>query len=288
MSQIVQQLTFVGPAVVFFTTIMIIPFIVGIYYSFTDWNGISDSVNWVGLDNFKKIFSGEENFKRSFWFTFQFTITNVILVNLVGLILALLLTKPLKAKGFYRTVLFIPNVIGGLLLGYIFQFIFTRGMPAIGQMTGIEFLQTPWLGTPDTAFWGIIVMSVWQSAGYMMIIYIAGITNVPNELVEAARIDGANEWKVIQTITLPLLMPSFTICLFLSINSSFKAFDQILSLTGGGPFNSTEVVAMDIYLEAFTRSNMGLGSAKAMIFFIIIAIITLTQVWLTKRKEVEA
>jgi raffinose/stachyose/melibiose transport system permease protein len=283
-----QQTVFLGPSLLFFTAILLIPFAVGIYYSFTEWNGISDKPKWIGLDNLRVIFNGDESFRNSFWFTVRYSIANVVLVNLVGFLFALLLTRALKWKKLYRTIYFIPNVIGGLLLGYIFQFIFTKGVPSLGTSLGIGFMQTPWLGTPETAFWGAIIIGVWQSAGYMMMIYIAGIINIPAELEEAAYIDGASGWTIIRHITLPLLMPSFTICLFLSISGSFKAFDQILSLTGGGPFKSTEVVAMDIYNEAFGRSNMGLGSAKAVIFFIIIAAITLLQVWLTKRKEVEA
>jgi raffinose/stachyose/melibiose transport system permease protein len=288
LSQWLQQIVFLGPSFLFFFIVLLIPFVVGIYYSFTEWDGISSEPKWVGWDNIRTIFTDDTNFINSFMFTVRYSIANVVLVNLVGFLFALLLTKALRWKNLYRTVYFLPNVIGGLLLGYIFQFIFTRGLPSIGKWSGLEMLQVPWLGTPETAFWGAIIISVWQSAGYMMMIYIAGIINIPAELMEAARIDGAGGWRILKSITLPMLMPSFTICLFLSISHSFKAFDQILSLTGGGPFKSTEVVAMDIFNEAFGRSNMGLGSAKAMIFFIIIAAITLTQVWLTKRKEVEA
>lgn len=283
-----QQVVFLGPSLLFFTAILLVPFAIGIYYSFTEWNGISSNPKWVGLDNLRTIFLGDETFRNSFWFTVRYSIVNIALINLVAFLFALLLTRALKWRKAYRTIYFLPNVIGGLLLGYIFQFIYTRGIPSIGSLTGIEYLSTPWLGTPETAFWGAVLIGVWQNAGYMMMIYIAGIINIPAELTEAANMDGAEGWRIVRHITIPLLMPSFTICLFLTISSSFKAFDQILSLTGGGPFKSTEVVAMDIYNEAFGRSNMGLGSAKAIIFFVIIATITLLQVWLTKRREVEA
>jgi raffinose/stachyose/melibiose transport system permease protein len=283
-----QQVVFLGPSFVFFMVVLLIPFAIGIYYSFTEWDGISSQPKWIGLANIRNILMSDDNFKNAFIFTVRYAIVNVLLINMVGFLLALLLTRALKWKQIYRTFYFLPNVIGGLLLGYIFQFIFTRGMPSLGTWLGIGFLQVPWLGTPATAFWGAIIMGIWQSAGYMMMIYIAGIINIPTELIEAARMDGAGGWRVIKNITIPLLMPSFTVCLFLTISGSFKAFDQILSLTGGGPYKSTEVVALDIYNEAFGRSHMGLGSAKAIIFFIIIATITLIQVWLTKRKEVEA
>lgn len=287
-SRLLQQMVFVGPALIFFFIVQIIPFFIGIYYSFTEWDGVNADPAWVGLENFKYIFMHDERFSNAFWFTVKFTVVSVILINVVALLLALLLTRAIRGAGIFRTVFFLPNVIGGLLLGYIFQFILTQGIPAIGNLTGITFLQTPWLGTPSTAFWGIVVTSVWQTAGYMMIIYIAGILNIPSELVEAARIDGAKGVQVLKSIILPLLMPAFTICLFLTINQTFKYFDTILSLTGGGPFASTEAVAIDIYYEAFNRGNMGMGAAKAIILFVIVAIITLTQVWLTKRREVEA
>lgn len=287
-SQWLQQLVFIGPSVLFFSIILVVPFILGGYYSFTEWNGISADPEWVGWSNWHRVLTDDDTFLTSFLFTVRYSVTSVVLVNLTALCLAVLITRTVKLKGLYRTVYFIPNVIGGLLLGYIFQFIFVKGFPALGELTGIPTFLLPWLGTSATAFWGVIIVSVWHSAGYMMIIYIAGILNIPSELVEAAHMDGAGSWRVLKHITLPLLMPAFTICLFLTISTSFKAYDQILSLTGGGPFKSTEVVTMDIFNEAFQLNNMGLGSAKALIFFVIVAAITLVQVWLTKRKEVEA
>jgi raffinose/stachyose/melibiose transport system permease protein len=287
-SQWLQQITFLGPSLLFFSVMILIPFLIGIYYSFTEWNGISDDPRWVGWENWITVFTDDRDFRNSFIFTMKFTLVNVAAINLVAFTLALLLTRALKGKKIYRTIYFLPNVIGGLILGYIFQFIYTRAFASVGEITGIGLFQLPWLGTAETAFWGIILVSVWQTAGYMMFIYIAGIINIPSEILDAAHIDGAGGLRILQSIMLPLIMPAFTICLFLTISSSFKAFDHILSLTGGGPYKSTEVVTMNIYVEAFTRSNMGLGSAKAMIFFVIIAAITLIQVWLTKRKEVEA
>ena len=283
-----HQLVFLGPAILFFTIVLLIPFVIGTYYSFTNWNGLSANPEWVGLDNFIRVLTDDVKFRNAFWFTVKYSVTTVLLVNMVGLLLAILLTRAIKGRSFFRTAYFLPNVIGGLLLGYIFKFIFIYGVPTLGNATGIAYLQTPWLGTAGTAFWGVVIMSVWQISGYMMIIYIAGIINIPSELVEAARIDGANGFLIFRRIIFPLILPSVTICLFLTTNYAFKSFDQILSLTGGGPFGTTEVVALDIYNEAFIRNRMGLGSAKAFIFFVIVAAITVTQVWLTKRKEVEA
>jgi raffinose/stachyose/melibiose transport system permease protein len=282
------QLVFVGPVAIFFLLIMIIPFLLGMYYSFTDWNGVAGTVNWVGLDNFKQIFTNDADFWSSFWFTLRFTVVGVILTNLVGFFLAYLLTKKLKSRNVLRTIFFMPNVIGGLLLGFIWQFIFVKGFSTVGDMTGWSFFNLPWLGDETTGFWGITMVFVWQSAGYLMVVYIASLTNVSKEVLEAAEIDGATRMQVLRSIILPLIMPAVTVCLFLAISWSFKMFDLNLSLTKGGPFKSTESVALNIYAEAFQNNRYGLGTAKSLIFFLVVAVITLIQVRVTKSKEVEA
>ncbi|WP_152395523.1 carbohydrate ABC transporter permease [Paenibacillus guangzhouensis] len=287
-SQWTQQLVFVGPALIFFALIIVVPFILGLYYSFTDWNGVSGEVAWVGLDNYKQILTNDTVFRDSFWFTTKFTVLGVILTNVLGFTLAYFLTKKLKSRNFLRTVFFMPNVIGGLLLGFIWQFIFVKGFAAIGDVTGIPFFNLPWLGTENTAFWAIVIVFVWQTAGYLMVIYISSLNNVPKDILEAAEIDGASRGQVLRSIIIPLIMPAATVCLFLAISWSFKMFDLNLSLTKGGPFGSTESVAMNIYNEAFSKNRYGLGTAKAIIFFIIVAVITTLQVKLTKSKEVEA
>ncbi|MBP1154436.1 MULTISPECIES: sugar ABC transporter permease [unclassified Paenibacillus] len=286
-AELLQQLVFVGPALLFFTIIITIPFLMSIYYSFTEWNGVTSNVKWAGFDNFKQIILTDKDFHRSFWFTTRFTITNVILANVLGFLLALLLSQALKTKNVLRTVFFMPNVIGGLLLGFIWQFIFVKGFATIGELTNIAFFQLPWLGDAPTAFWGLIIVSVWQTAGYLMVIYIAGLSNVPKELTEAAYIDGANRFQTLRHITLPMIMPAVTVCLFLTISWAFKMYDLNVSLTQGGPFNSTQSVALNIYEEAFRNNRYGLGTAKAFIFFVIVALITLVQVTLTKKREVE-
>jgi raffinose/stachyose/melibiose transport system permease protein len=288
MSEWMQQLYFVGPALFFFSLIILIPFVMGMYYSFTDWNGVSNEVTWIGLDNFRTIFSGDSNFTDAFLFTLRFTITAVVLTNAVGFGLALLLTRRIKTRNALRTIFFLPNVIGGLLLGFIWQFIFIKGFAAIGKTTGIGFFELPWLGDANTGFWGIVIVSVWQGAGYLMVIYIAGLINIPSELLEAAEIDGAHSLQKLKHVIIPLIMPAVTVCLFLTISNSFKVFDVVYSLTGGGPYKSTETVTMNIYFEAFTNNRMGLGAAKAFLFFVIVAAVTLLQVAITKRKEVQA
>lgn len=288
LSQFGQQLFFVGPAVLFFTLIMIVPFLMGMYYSFTDWNGVSGQVSWVGLDNFSKIFTNDPDFWSSFWFTVRFTVLGVVLTNIVGFFLAYLLTKPLKSRNMLRTIFFMPNVIGGLLLGFIWQFIFIKGFATMGDLTGWSFFNLPWLGDATTGFWAIVMVFIWQSSGYLMVIYIASLSNVSREVLEAAEIDGASRMQVLRSIIVPLIMPAVTIGLFLAISWSFKMFDLNLSLTKGGPFKSTESVAMNIYNEAFLNNRYGLGTAKALLFFLIVAIITIIQVRITKSKEVEA
>lgn len=281
-------LAFVGPALLFFLVIQIVPFLMGIYYSFTSWNGVSSAVEWVGFENYKRIFTNDPIFFQSFMFTTKFMLAAVVISNLIGFGLALILNAALKTKNILRTVFFLPNVIGGLLLGFIWQFIFVRGFASVGEATGWSFFQLPWLGDETTAFWGIVIVFAWQISGYMMVIYIAALQGVDQSLLEAAKIDGASTFQTITKIIVPLILPAFTICFFLTISMAFKIFDLNLSLTGGGPFNSTQSVAINIYQEAFQNNRYGLGTAKSIIFFVIVAIVTTLQVTATKKKEVEA
>lgn len=285
---ILNYATFVGPALLFFIGIQIIPFIMGVYYSFTSWNGVSTVVELVGFENYKRIFTNDLAFFNSFLFTTKFMLAAVIISNLIGFGFALLLNSALKTRNLLRTVFFIPNVIGGLLLGFIWQFIFVRGFASIGNLTGLSFFQLPWLGDEKTAFWGIVIVFAWQISGYMMVIYIAALQGVDNNVLEAAKIDGASNLRILTRIIIPLILPAFTICFFLTISMAFKIFDLNISLTGGGPFNSTQSVAINIYQEAFQNNRYGLGTAKSIIFFVAIAIFTTTQVWITKKREVEA
>lgn len=282
------QAFFVGPATLAFAVIVLLPFLMSIYYSFTEWNGVSSDMKWVGIANYTTILTEDESFLHSFGFTARFTVASVVLTNVLGFLLALLLTQALKTRNVLRTIFFMPNVIGGLLLGFIWQFIFVKGFATIGEMTGIGFFQLPWLGDAATGFWGLIIVSVWQSAGYLMIIYIAALSNVPKDVTEAARIDGATRLQMLRHITVPLIMPAVTVCLFLAISWAFKMFDLNMSLTKGGPFGSTESIAMNIYQDAFRNNQLGLGSAKSVIFFAAVALVTLLQVSFTKKREVEA
>lgn len=282
-----RQLVFVGPMMIFFVSIVVVPFVLGLYYSMTDWDGVSQHNRWLGWDNYVHILTKDPDFRNAFWFTVRFTVCGVVLTNALGFLLAFFLTRPLRTRLALRTVFFMPNMIGGLLLGFIWQFIFVRGFSAVGEATGWSFFTLPWLGDASTAFWGTVIVFVWQYAGYLMVIYISSLSNIPQSLLESAQMDGAGRMQVLRKIIIPLIMPAVTVCLFLAISWSFKVFELNLALTKGGPYKSTESVALDIYNEAFTNNRLGLGTAKAMIFFVIVAIITLIQVRMTKKKEVE-
>ena len=281
-------IVFVGPAFLVFAALVLVPFLMGLYYSFTNWNGVVGNIQYVGFDNYKYIFTQDADFKQSFLITTKYTFFAVILTNLIGFGLALLVTKGLKSRNILRTIFFLPNLIGGLLLGFIWQFIFNKGLTSLGAALGMDSLMQSLLGTANGAFWAIIIVAIWQGAGYIMIIYVAALQGVPQELIEAAQVDGADRFTTLRKIIIPMVAPAVTVCLFLTISWSFKVFDQNLSLTGGGPFKSTEMLALNIYTEAFVNNRYGLGEAKAIVFFIVVAAISILQVYITKKREVEA
>lgn len=277
---------FVGPILLAFLMVVVIPTVVGIYYSFTDWNGIVNEPNWIGFDNYIKTLTDDENFLNSFVFTAKFAIVSVFTINFIGFGLALLVTKKMKISNFLRSVFFMPNLIGGIILGFVWQFIFTKAFESLGGTLGLNFLEG-WLSTTETGFWGLVILMSWQLSGYMMIIYIAAIQSIPDSLIEASQIDGANALQRLRHITLPLVAPAFTVGVFLSLSNAFKLFDQNLALTQGGPYRSTEMLALNIYKTAFTMNKLGLAQAKAVIFLLTVAVITLTQLYYSKKREVE-
>jgi len=274
---------FILPALFAFVLVVLVPAVKGFYYSFTDWNGIGKNAVFVGISNYGKLLS-DSRFWNSFLFTFVFALCSVICINAVGFGLAVLVTNKIKGANLARTVFFMPNLIGGILLGFTWQFIFVSIFEAIGKNTGMTWLQG-WLSDQKTGFIGMLIVLTWQLAGYMMIIYIAQLESIPESYLEAAKIDGATAFQTFLKIKLPLVAPAFTIGLFLSISDSFKMFDQNLSLTAGGPANSTEMIALNIYNTAFKESK--LGQAKAVVFLIVVVVISVTQLILSKRKEVE-
>ncbi len=277
---------FTFPGFVIFLFIVILPFIIGFAYSFTSWKGVGSQLPFIGLENYNKLFSEDIKALSSMFFTFRFTITVVILSNLIGFLLALSITSLVKGQGLLRVIFFLPNVIGGLILGFIWRFILINGLPSIGNLLHIGFLKTPWLGDITTSFWGTVIVYVWKTAGYLMVIYIASLLSIDKSMLESATIDGASPLKTLLYIKIPLMMSAITVCLFLMLSWAFKLFDVVFSLTGGGPFGSTEIFALNIYNEAFLYNNYGYASAKAVIFFFVVAIITLVQVRVTKKREV--
>ncbi|MEK3915988.1 carbohydrate ABC transporter permease [Paenibacillus sp. FSL H7-0331] len=279
-------IAFVSPAVLFFALFILLPFIRAIIFSFQDWNGISSEIKWAGWSNYKRLLEDTEHMK-SFIFTMKYVFVSTILVNLVGFALAFVLNMALKTKNALRTVFFLPHVMGSLVIGFIWQFIITQGFPQIASLTGIEIFQKNWLSIPEYAFWSLILVSVWHYAGYLMVIYLAALQGIPTDLLEAAQIDGANRWHRLQKIIIPLIMPAITVCLFLAISHGFKVFDLNFALTKGGPYGTTESLALHIYLDAFTKNEYTYASAKAVVFFVILASVTVVQVFVMKRKEVE-
>lgn len=277
---------FVSPAVILCILFIILPLIIGIYYSFRDWNGISVSSHFVGLRNYVNAFS-DKGFKNTIGFTLKYALVMVLGYNVLGLTLAMLLNMKLRFRGILRAVYFMPIVIGTATVGYLWNFIIGTFLPFIGRSFGIGFLEKNWLAYPETAFLSLIIVSLWQGTGYYMIIYLAGLQGVPSDILEAAEIDGAGWKDKFFRIILPLIRPSVTICLFLSIVNSLKAFDLNYSLTSGGPYGTTKTIAYQIFLDAFNADQLSYASAKAVIFSCVIGIIAIIQVKMTRRNEVE-
>ena len=269
---------FALPTLIAFAISFLIPFLMGIYLSFTEFTTVTNTT-WVGLKNYKALL-GSPDFMNALWFTVKFTVVSVLSINLIAFTLALLLTRGIKATNLFRTVFFMPNLIGGIVLGYIWQIIINGVLIKFG--VDITF-------SAKYGFWGLVVLMNWQLAGYMMIIYIAGLQNIPGDLKEAAEIDGASPFQTLRHITIPMVMPSVTICTFLTLTNSFKLFDQNFALTGGAPAKQTAMLALDIYNTFYGRiGSEGIGQAKAVIFFIMVAVIAFVQLYITRRKEVES
>lgn len=280
---ILQFVGFALPATFMWVSILIIPFIYGIWITFTDWNGLAMNINYIGLKNYIDVLK-DPTFLDSFWKTAIYALFTVIFSNIVGFLLALAVTSGLRAQGLFRAGFFTPNIIGGIILGYIWNFIFSYAVTDIGKALSIEWMSTSWLTHPTRALMALILVSSWQMSGYLMVIYIAGLSNVPKELLEAAKIDGARNGQIIRRVKLPLIRNSVTICLFLSITRTFMSFDMNLSLTAGGPYKSTELIAYKIYQTAFTSMEFGKGQAQAIVLFVIVTIVSLLQVYFTRKE----
>ncbi len=269
---------FTLPTMLAFAIAFLIPFLLGIYLSFTRFTTVTDS-HWVGVTNYIRAFTDDKNFLNATVFTVKFAVVSVILINVLAFSLALLLTRKFRGTNFLRTVFFMPNLIGGIVLGYIWQLLINGVLINFG--VDITF-------DASYGFWGLVVLMNWQMAGYMMVIYIAGIQAIPPELIEAAKIDGANAWQMLSGITIPLVMPAFTICTFLTVSNSFKLFDQNLSLTAGAPARASAMLALDIFNTFYGRNGYeGVGQAKAVMFFLFVAVVMLLQLRVSRSKEIE-
>ena len=271
-------LIFTLPTVIAFAFAFLIPFVQGVYLSFCKFTTVSNAT-WTGLANYKAAFSGGQGFMNALGFTASFTVVSVVTINLLAFTIALLLTRKIKGTNIFRTVFFMPNLIGGIVLGYTWQ-----------QMINAVLYkyETTIVANAKFGFWGLVLLMNWQMVGYMMIIYIAGLQNVPTELIEATKIDGATPWQTLIKVKIPMVMSSITICMFLTLSNSFKLFDQNKALTDGAPMKKTQMLALNIYETFYGRTGYeGVGQAKVVVFFIIVVAIALVQLTFTRSKEVE-
>ncbi len=278
---------FALPGCFIFCAVVILPFLYGFYLTLTDWDGVSKVKNIVGLANYKAVFA-DAAFWSSMGLTLKYVVLSVLLVNAIAFLLAYALTNGLKGQNFFRAGFFTPNLIGGVVLGFIWQFVFSRVLVDLGESTGWGIFSSSWLSDPNKAFWSLVVVTVWQLSGYMMLIYIAGFTGLSQDVLEAASIDGATGFQRMKSVILPLMVPSFVICLFFTLSRAFMVYDVNLTLTGGEPYGSTRFVAMHVYDKAFTSRCYGVGQAQALFLFVVVACISGLQIYLGKKKEVEA
>ncbi len=282
-----QYLMFAGISTLIFAAVVIVPFIYGLYLTFTSWDGVSKSKPFVGIANYISTFQ-DSAYWAAMGRTLIYTFIAVILVNVVAFILAYMVTRGVKGQNFFRAGFFVPNLIGGIVLGYVWKFVFNRAFVALGTSLSVGVLSTSWLATTSGAMLCMIIVSVWQYAGYMMLIYVAGFMSVSNDVLEAAKIDGCTDFQTIVHISVPLMVSSFVQCLFLTLTRCFMVYDVNLSLTNGEPFGSSVMAAMHVYNQAFTYKNYGTGQAEALVLFVVCAVIGVLQVYIGKKAEVSA
>ena len=268
-----------------FTVVLVVPFVNGFYYTFTDWDGFKVD-KFVGFSNYSESFA-DPKFWTTLRFTGLFVIVSLVLVNVVAFGLALIVTSNLRSRNLLRTLFFVPNLVGGVVLGVIWQFIFNSAIVALANKYDWELFKQSWLQDTNKAFWALIIVTVWQSSGYMMIVYITGLVSIENDVLEASQIDGASPLRTLFAIKIPLMAQAFTIALFLTLRGGFMAYDVNVALTEGGPFRTTELISLHIFQDAFGEGNFGTGQSKAVIMFIVVALAALVQVTISKRYEVQ-
>lgn len=278
---------FTIPAVALIVLFVEIPFIMSIVYSFTKWNGLDKVPKFIGLGNYIDILS-DKSMHQALIFTLLFTVVMVAVTNITAIILAVMLDSNIKGRNFLRAAFYIPNIVSLIVIGYIWRFVFSEGFESLYSLTNAGIFEISWLGDAKYGFVSIVLVSVWQAIGFYLVIYIAGLQTVPRDVIEASYIDGAGSFRRFFGVTLPLIMPSITICVFYSLSNALKTFDVIFSLTYGGPGTSTTSIALDIYKTAFSENRFGYGTAKSVVLFLMILVITVLQVTVFKKREVEA
>lgn len=283
--ELMDYVIFMGPALLLFITLCLVPFLQQIWYSFTNWDGIKSSYAIVGLKNYIRVMS-DTKYWTSMLFTLKFTFFATIFSNLLGFFWAYWLSKRIPFRNLMRAGFYLPKIVGGVILGFVWRFIFQNFFPVLAKITGIAWLGQTWFSTASSSFWALVIVMTWSSAGYMMIIYLAGLTSISDDYIEAATVDGAKNLQILFKVVIPLIMPSITQCLFLSIVNCLRMYDLNISLTNGNPFRMSEAVTMNVYQTAFSSNQLGYGSAKALILVLIIAFISILQVSITSRREV--
>lgn len=278
---------FVLPILIPFVIFFIIPFFMGTYYSFFKWNGISPTMQFVGFKNYIILFKNDPDYFTSLGFTLKYVALDVVLTNILALGLALLLDSKIKFRNALRATFFAPNVVSAVIAGFLWVFIYNQGSQSLYELTKMPLFQTDWLGGQGTVVLSMVIVALWQGVGYIMVIYLAGLQSVDNALIEAAKIDGATGFKLFSKITLPLIMPSITVNLFMTLSQAFRTFDLNVALTNGGPGKSTLSLALDIYKEGFSNNAVGYAAAKAVVLFLIVFTITMIQIRVTKSREVQ-
>lgn len=282
-----ETMAFTVPAILLVTVMMYIPFVMSGYYSLTEWNGIAKEPVFIGLTNFKEILTGGSEYIGAIWFTVKYTIGFIIVTNVVALLLAVALTQKFRFVNVFRGIFFVPYIMSMTIVGFIWKFIFTQGFARLYDMTGWGFWNASWLGSPKLAFYSVVFVGIWQALGFYIVLYIAGLQAVPADVLEAATVDGAGKVQRFFKVTLPLLGPSFTTCIFMSLTNSLKVFDIILALTKGGPGGATYSATLQIYKDAFTNNRYGRGSAESILYFVFVLVVTQLVLKIFSSREVD-
>lgn len=276
---------FLLPSILALLLGILIPFWVSCAYSLTDWNGVSDQVQFVGLQNYVDIFTGKTQFLEAMRFTVFLALFNIVLVTILGTLAAVLVTSRFPFRNAAKTVLYLPYTLGGMVLGFVWQFIFLQALPQIGKQLDIAALETPWLGYENTAFFALSLVFIWQNLGYVMVIISSGLISVPRELLEAAKLDGAGRLTTFFRVKIPQIIPYISTCIFWTTACAFKMFELSLSMTKGGPYGSTRTLALNIYYDAFSNNMYGLATAESLVFLALMAVIVIAQRYTTNCLE---